>query len=148
MWDEPQAARITAYMTRLCIALLRYGCAAKPLRALSLKLAEVAPTHASDMCMLMKAACSVPSVPESVSIQDPILASRPDTYAEVIATLSHDDAPFMLHVWLQRLHPDASAGVLACLPLIAQTFDALDTWASQHHMSCLLYTSPSPRDRG
>ena len=135
MWDEPQAARITAYMTRLCIALLRYGCAAKPLRALSLKLAEVAPTHASDMCMLMKAACSVPSVPESVSIQDPILASRPDTYAEVIATLSHDDAPFMLHVWLQRLHPDASAGVLACLPLIAQTFDALDTWASQHHMS-------------
>lgn len=118
LWTDAQAQRIVAYMARLCVELLRHGCAARPLRTLAHRIGD-------PIAAWMDAACVVPTR----AVPHPVLQSRPATYARVADTLSAYDAPLMLQVWLERVHPAHEPDLVSC------TWDALDRWAARHALA-------------
>ena len=118
LWTDAQAQRIVAYLARLCVELLRHGCAARPLRTLAHRIGD-------PIAAWMDAACVVPTR----AVPHPVLQSRPATYARVADTLSAYDAPLMLQVWLERVHPAHEPDLVSC------TWDALDRWAARHALA-------------
>ncbi|SHO76461.1 Uncharacterized protein MSYG_0799 [Malassezia sympodialis ATCC 42132] len=132
LWNAPEAACIVAYVEQLCRQLIELGKPVPPLVHVAERLAQgahaaSAPAMTASLCATLEAACRVP--PPSVSITDPVLASRPATYGALVAHVG-DAWRGMLAVWLQRLDPAAPDAVA----LLAPTFDALDTWAAAHQL--------------
>ena len=122
LWTDAQSQRIVAYMARLCVELLRHGCAARPLRTLAHRIGD-------PMAAWMDAACAVPASAAPDLVPHPVLQSRPATYAQVADTVAVQDAPLMLNVWLERMHPEHEPALVSC------TWDALDRWAARHTLA-------------